>query len=268
MSEREMHPSEGGEARSGERTPDGAGSDGTGASARELPVLGSDRGRDLDRRTAIKLMAAAAAAGPAVGAGACGPAGDQATGDALLPGQPPADANDSLVRGTPTDPDLLDPEIWWERLLTPDELEGLASLCDVILPADERSPAASALDCHGFIDEWVSAPYEGNQRDLVLVRGGLVWLDRESARRFGEGLRFRDLTAEQQRQICDNICYEPDAAPGLRFAARFFDRVRDLTSSAFWTTREGMADLEYVGNVPLDEWGPPPPEVLRHLGLA
>jgi hypothetical protein len=28
-----------------------------------------------------------------------------------------------------------------------------------------------------------------------------------------------------------------------------------------------MDDLQYVGNIPLARWDPPPPEVLRHIGL-
>ena len=65
----------------------------------------------------------------------------------------------------------------------------------------------------------------------------------------------------------------PPAVPHLgdrrvtEAAARFFDRVRDLTSTAYWTTQQGMDDLGYVGNIPLTEWPPPPPEVLRHIGL-
>ena len=50
-------------------------------------------------------------------------------------------------------------------------------------------------------------------------------------------------------------------------AARFFAKVRDLTATAFYTTPEGMADIGYVGNLPSTEWGLPPAEVLRHLGL-
>ena len=80
-------------------------------------------------------------------------------------------------------------------------------------------------------------------------------------------LRFADLTLDQRHQICDDICYEPNAPDGFETAARFFDRVRYLASTAFWTTTEGMADLEYIGNVPLQQWDPPPPEVLRHIGL-
>jgi hypothetical protein len=121
----------------------------------------------------------------------------------------------------------------------------------------------------------------------VLIRGGLIWLDREADTRFGRSatesdaatpgadasptsgprLRFRDLTLDQKHAICDDICYVPNAPDGYETAARFFDRVRYLTSTAFWTTTEGMQDLEYIGNIPLSQWDPPPPEVLRHIGL-
>jgi choline dehydrogenase-like flavoprotein len=36
----------------------------------------------------------------------------------------------------------------------------------------------------------------------------------------------------------------------------------------FYTTPQGSKDLGYVGNVPLLEFPGPPPEVLKHLGLA
>jgi len=211
----------------------------------------------MDRRTVLKLIAAAAAA-PSVLA-ACEPPG------AADPAAPSSPSSNPLAAGTAFDPDLLDPVVPWERSLSDQELETLAALCDLIIPADERSPAASALGAHEFIDEWVSAPYESMERDKVLVRGGIVWLDAESNRRFGA--RFVELTAAQRTAICDDICYGDEAAPEFRSASRFFDKVRDLTATAFYTTREGMQDLGYVGNVPLAQWHPPPPEVLRHVGL-
>lgn len=228
----------------------------SGEQARRLPVLG---GAEMDRRHALKVMAIAAAT---PGLLSCEPGEEETVAVA------PSPASNPKAAGTPWDPDLIAPTVPWARTLTPDELRTLASLCDVILPADERSPSASQLGAHDFIDEWVSAPYDGHERDQVLVRGGLVWLDTEAGRRFGEGARFRDLAPEQKHAICDAICCGPDAEPAFEAASRFFDRVRDLTASAFWTTEEGMADLGYVGNVPLPRWEGPPPEVLRHLGLA
>lgn len=112
----------------------------------------------------------------------------------------------------------------------------------------------------------MSAPYDGNREDLVLVRGGLMWLDVESGRRFGRP--FAELATGEQHTICDDICHLERARPEHRAAARFFDRVRDLVATAFWTTEEGMADLGYRGNQPLARWDGPPREVLERLGLA
>jgi hypothetical protein len=237
----------------------------------ELPVVSGqaepDRG-DMDRRHALKIMAIAAAA-PAI---APGRAEGQVPQDAPAASPEPSGGlpqqEGSGPRGDAWDPDLLDPVVPWDRSLTPDELASLAVLCDVIIPEDERSPAASTVGAHDFIDEWVSAPYDGNRRDKVLVRGGLVWLDGESVRRFGAGLRFRDLNQAQKHGICDDISRSAPAAPGFEAASAFFDKVRDLTATAFYTSEEGMRDIQYVGNVPLAAWDPPPPEVLRHLGLA
>jgi hypothetical protein len=219
--------------------------------------MSEDKPTRVDRRTALKVIAAAAAM-PAVFAG-CEPTESD-------PAAPLSPNRNPLAAGTPTDPDLLAGIVPWDRSLTSHELDTLAALCDLIIPADNRSPAASSLGAHEFIDEWVSAPYEGMQNDKVLVRGGIVWLDGESNRRFGS--RFRELTEAQMTEICDDICYGPDAAPEFQAASRFFDKVRDLTATAFYTTKEGMDDVGYVGNVPLPRWDPPPPEALRHVGLS
>ena len=230
----------------------------TGATKRvtELPVVGATR---MDRRHALKVMAIAAATPGLLSCEPSAPGADIAS--------VPAPTSTPKAKGTAADPDLIAPVVPWQRSLSADELAALAVLCDVIIPADERSPSASQVGAPDFIDEWVSAPYPRNERDGVLIRGGLLWIDRESAERFGQGLRFRDLTTVQQHAICDDICFMPDASEQNELGARFFDRVRYLTSTAFWTTTEGMTDLEYVGNVALAQWDPPPPEVLRHLGL-
>ena len=212
----------------------------------------------MDRRMALKVMAVAATM---PGLTSCGTGAEDAVDGSLSIGA-------AGPAGTAWDPDLLCPLIPWERILTQDELDTLAALCDMIIPADERSPSASQLGTHHYIDEWVSAPYDRMGRDRVLIRQGLVWLDEEAARRSGQGTRFRDLSPERKDEICSDIAYVREAAPRFESGARFFARVRDLTSGAFWTTEEGMQDLQYIGNVPLERWDPPPPEVLEYLGLA
>ena len=223
------------------------------------------RAGGLSRRRALQVLAAGAAGAAALPAAGCG-TGERAE-EAAIPGTPESPpGGNPLAAGTPTDPDLLRPVVPWDPVLEDDELETLAALCDVIIPADDRSPSASAVGAHEFIDEWIGAPYEANRSDRVLIRGGLVWLDVEAAERFGAP--FTDLTDAQKTAICDDICFEPDAAAEHGAAARFFDRVRDLTSTAFWTTEEGMADLGFVGNRPMATFEGPPREVLERLGLA
>jgi len=241
----------------------------------ELPVVqspddGPPPARPLDRREVLKLMVMASAA-PAIAA--CEPGDglpDSGGGSGGVSAESPpsgAAATNPMARGDAWDPDLVSPVLRWDKILTDDELDGLAVLCDVIVPADDVSPAASSVGAHDYIDEWVSAPYDFGRRDLVLVRGGLAWMDQEAARRFGAGRRFRDLTGDEQHAICDDICWVETAAPEHRRAARFFAKIRDLTATAFYTTPEGMEDIGYVGNVATSEWGLPPTEVLRHLGL-
>jgi hypothetical protein len=140
----------------------------------------------------------------------------------------------------------------------------LSALCDTIIPADERSPAASKVGAPDYINEYVSAP--GRENNLVQVRGGIIWINGESIARFGKP--YHQLSDAERTAICDDICYVPKAKPGNVAGAMFFDRVRDLTASAFYTTPEGWKDLGYIGNVAMPKFEGPPVELLKQLGLA
>lgn len=183
---------------------------------------------------------------------------------AQAPALPP-----SAALGYGTDPDLLRavrPGQLWPLTLSPPQKRCAAALCDVIIPADEVSPSASAVGVVDFIDEWVSAPYPQQQADRVLILGGLGWLDAEATRR--ARAVFAELGASLQAGICRDICYLPDAAPPYTEAARFFARYRDLTAGGFYTTPAGRADIGYVGNLPTERFEGPPPELLAKLGLG
>jgi len=219
----------------------------------------------IPRRDALKVMAAVAAAPLLLES--CGPAGDSGaagtatSGRASLPvlGQTPAKG----PRGTPSDPDLINAKVTWDMKLLPSELVTLAALCDMIIPADEKSPAASTVGAHDYINEWASRP--GGDSSLVRIRGGVVWLNRESATRFGKA--FHELTDAERTAICDDICYLPNAKPEHRFAAQFFDTVRDQTATAFYTTPEGWKDIGYIGNVALPTFEGPNAEIRRMIGV-
>jgi len=172
------------------------------------------------------------------------------------------------VKGIGTDPNLMDvykPGAIWPLSFTSSQRKTAAALCDVIIPADEKSPSASQLKVHDFIDEWISAPYPRHQEDRKEVLEGFKWLDTESQKRFQK--TFVSLTEAQKRQICDDICHVPKAKPRLKNAALFFAKYRNLTAGGFYTTPEGMKDVQYIGNVALAKYDGPPPEVLAYLHL-
>jgi hypothetical protein len=203
----------------------------------------------MDRREAIKWMFAAGTMVSAL--------------NLLSFGSSPAAA------GYGRDPNLLEvykPGDLWPLTFNREQRQTATALCDVIIPADDQSPAASAVGVPDFIDEWISAPYLDQQADRKEILDGLAWLDAESHKRFGKN--FADLTGDQQHQICDDICYGPDAKPQFRTAARFFSKFRNLTVSGFYTSPQGWKDLKYIGNVPLAQFDGPPPEVLAYLKLT
>ena len=174
----------------------------------------------------------------------------------------PAFANTPL-RGIGTDPNLLKKEIPWPLVLTDAEMKTVKVLGDIIIPADEHGPEASAVGVPEFINEWVSAPYEQQQGDLETLRKGLVWLDAESQRRFKKN--YADAAPEQQTAILDDIVKEGTEA--RKQAYSFFKMFRDRAAGGYYSTPIGWKAIGYVGNTPMAEFPGPPPEVLKHLGL-
>lgn len=209
----------------------------------------------IDRRTALKWMFTAAAS--------VALAPQLARSEGKI-----AEAADTGGHGYGTDPDLLKtypPGELWPLTFSDAQRVTVAALCDLVIPADGESPAASAVGVVDFIDEWISAPYETQREDRQIVLPGLAWLDAEAAKRFQKP--FAALDESAKAAICDDICYAAEAKPELRKAARFFAKFRDLTAGGFYTTPAGRTDLRYVGNTPLASFDGPPPEVLKQAGL-
>lgn len=154
----------------------------------------------------------------------------------------------------------------WPLTLTEPQRHAARALCDVIIPADEASPSASAVGVPDFIDEWISSPYPAQAGDRRIVPEGLKWIDDEANHRFNK--TFANLTHEQQTAICDDICDSAKAKPEHRQAVAFFKRYRDLTAGGYYTTPEGMKAIGYAGNIPSVTFDGPPVEALKHVGLA
>lgn len=148
-----------------------------------------------------------------------------------------------------------------EEFLTPHELATITVLSDIILPADDDSGSATDAGVPEFIAFIVKdMPYHQTP-----IRGGLMWLDHESNVRFSKV--FVDCSSAQQIEIVDDIAYPDDVKPQYSQGAKFFSLIRDLTMTGFYTTRIGIDDLGFKGNVP-NVWDGVPDEVLKQQGLS
>jgi hypothetical protein len=215
----------------------------------------------MDRRTTIKWMFAAAATAPSLQESFAASDTPHTTdmARAMAAGQ----------KGYGTDPNLVaewKPGGPWPLTLTEQGKRTAKALADLIIPADEHSPAASAVGVVEFIDEWVSAPYPGQQSDRAIVLPGLAWIEAESQKRFSKD--FSVINDAQRAAIADEICSPAKAKPEFATAAKFFAKFRDLTAGGFYTTPVGMKDIGYTGNVPLDKFEGPPLAALKKAGLV
>jgi gluconate 2-dehydrogenase gamma chain len=138
------------------------------------------------------------------------------------------------------------------------QFQTLLVLCDSILPKDEVSGGAVEAGAPEFIDLLTSE----NEDYQALLGGGLMWLDNFCTDRY-EHL-FLECALAQQKEVLDLLAYRKNAKaePALSQGIAFFARLRDMTCAGFYTSKIGIADLQYIGNTALAEFPgcPPLPE--------
>jgi hypothetical protein len=62
------------------------------------------------------------------------------------------------------------------------------------------------------------------------------------------------------------IAFPEKAAPENAAGVSFFNTMRNLTATGFFTSKEGITDIQYKGNQP-NAWDGVPDEVLKQYGL-
>jgi len=194
---------------------------------------------DINRRTLLKLISSApAAAGFAWTDAEAGAAYAQA----------------QTARRTPA--------AFKPKFFTAHEYATVRILVDLIIPKDDRSGSATDAGVPEFLD-FMMADEPARQ---TAMRGGLAWIDRECLRRYDKP--FTACAAAERTAVLDDIAWPQRARPEHSHGTAFFTSFRDLTASGFWTTRMGIDDLQYLGNVGVAEWKGCPEEVVKKLGLT
>ena len=148
-----------------------------------------------------------------------------------------------------------------DTFFTKEEIATITILGDIIIPKDEVSGSASDAKVPEFI-EFIVKDMPGHQTPM---RGGLRWLDLECLKRFEKP--FTGITEKQRLEVVDDIAYPAKAKPGMKQGVAFFNLMRDLTATGFYTTEMGVKDIGYKGNR-ANQWNGVPDDVLKEYGVA
>jgi len=146
------------------------------------------------------------------------------------------------------------------KFFTDHEMATITVLADIIIPKDDKSGSASDAKVPEFI-EFIVKDMPSHQ---VPMRGGLRWLDMQCLQRYNAS--FRESNKQQQLEMVTDIAYPQNVKPGMQPGVTFFNRMRDLTASGFFTTEIGIKDMGYVGNTP-NKWEGVPADILKQYGL-
>lgn len=147
-----------------------------------------------------------------------------------------------------------------EKFFTQPEMATITVLANIIIPKDDHSGSASDAKVPDFI-EFIVKDIPTHQ---VPMRGGLRWLDVQCMNRYNNA--FTDCNSKQQVEMVTEIAYPLKAKPEMKQGVTFFNRMRDLTASGFFSSKIGMKDIGYVGNAP-NRWTGVPQDVLKQYGM-
>jgi gluconate 2-dehydrogenase gamma chain len=205
----------------------------------------------MDRRKSLKALALGTVSTGLL-LDACKTADKKTTENAAVP--------ESTIDRTPEEKEAYK-QLMAEKFFTPHEMATIAVLCDIIIPADEVSGSATDAKVPDFI-EFIVKDKPQNQTPM---RGGLRWLDMQSNKSFEKA--FVDCSKQQQITLVDQIAYPEKATPEVKQGVSFFNLMRNLTASGFYTSEIGIKDIGYKGNTP-NQWAGVPDDVLKQYGLS
>jgi len=156
---------------------------------------------------------------------------------------------------------LYDDKLFAEKFFTNQELFTLDKICNLILPPNEFGSIRDAEVVQ--LIEFMAKDIPTYKEPL---RNGLIWIDNESKKRFNN--LFVDCEIAEQENIFDEIAYyDPNKSiSDYSEPVQWFNLVRNLTMTGYFTSEVGINELGYKGNIP-NIWDGVPQDVLDQYGL-
>jgi hypothetical protein len=213
----------------------------------------------MDRRKSIKTLIIGGIATGVI-AEAC-KSGEEKTTTAAAAAAEAKEANGSGINRMAEEKEH-EKEIRAEKaFFTPEEMATITLLGDIIIPRDEVSGNASDAKVPEFI-EFIVKDMPQHQTPM---RGGLRWLDMQCLNLYA--VPFKDCNHQQQMEMVDRIAWPKKAKPEMSQGVAFFNLIRNLVSTGFYTSEMGVKDVGYIGNVP-NQWNGVPDDVLKQYNVA
>jgi hypothetical protein len=92
-----------------------------------------------------------------------------------------------------------------------------------------------------------------------------MWLDYEADEKFAK--KFNELSKDEVIQIVEEVAWPDKAKPEYVGGVRWFNMLRNLTCSGYFSTEAGWKYMGYKGNQP-NVWNGVPQNVLDKHGLS
>ena len=128
------------------------------------------------------------------------------------------------------------------RFFNAAEMAIIATLAELIIPADAHSPGAKEAGVPAFIDLMIS---ESLAETKALWRDGVAAIRQMSQRKFSKD--FNDASTAEQIKLLTEIS-ENEFKPKT-LEERFFRAIKNLTIDGYYTSAIGIhQDLQYKGN--------------------
>ena len=125
------------------------------------------------------------------------------------------------------------PATYTPQFFTAGEYAVITKLTELIIPSDE-TPGAREAGVSEFVD-FMTAHDAGLQPKM---RAGIAWLDERARPR-----PFLQLLEAEQLALLEPLAYAAKHRKGDEAAQEFFQRLRDLTTMGFYSSRIGYEEI-------------------------
>jgi hypothetical protein len=134
------------------------------------------------------------------------------------------------------------------KFFTEQENKTVIEMSERIIPADDHSPGAKAVQVNEYIDLVVSESPDATKQ---IWREGLVAIDKMSTEKFGK--LFANASVDQQIELLKDISKNERSPQTVE--ERFFRTIKYATIDGYYTSEIGIKkELQYKGNAFLKEF--------------